>query len=121
MKKIQSYTRSMGELSMINNINGKQTKQQIDWDGNIENLGDNKANVELSTDWNGMKKKLSLKNAAMSKISQNKRFQQFFKELSAAKKMSPISPVQTKSIYNNRRPRQSRRRRPTFSTRRRRW
>jgi len=118
MGKVQSYSRSMGEISMVNNINGKETKQKIDWDGNIENLGDNKANLKFHTDWNGDENDLTLKNTPLTTISQNKKFQQFVQKLTKARSPMPIVRAKSRN-YKLRKPRRSRgRRRPVYSTRR---
>ena len=102
MRKVQSYTRSMGEMSMVNNVNGKETKQK--------------------TDWNGDENDLTLKNTPLSTISQNKKFQQFVQKLTKANQILVNRPTRANSYkYRHRRPRPSRgRRRPAFLTRRRR-
>jgi hypothetical protein len=71
------FTHSKGQVSMINNVNGQVNKQEIDWDGNVENLGKNKANLELHTNWNGTKNNLNLHNAQLATLSQNPKFKAF--------------------------------------------
>jgi len=90
MNNFRKYTQSKGQVSMINNVNGRVNKQknhwivngqvnkqEIDWDGNVENLGKNKANLELHTNWNGTKNNLNLHNAQLATLSQNPKFKAF--------------------------------------------
>ena len=77
MNNFRGYSHSKGQVSMINNVNGKVNKQEIDWDGNIENLGQNKANVAFHTNWNGTKNNLNLHNAQLATLSQNPKFKAF--------------------------------------------
>jgi hypothetical protein len=86
MNNFRGYTHSEGQVVMHNNINGTESDQRIGWLGDVANKGKNKADIKFSTDWNGKKTSLNLKNAELTTLSQNPKFKGFFTRLSKARK-----------------------------------
>ena len=80
--KFFGYSHSEGQVSMLNNVNGQQSRQQIGWDGDIKNVSPGHADIRFNTDWNGHRSNLNLKNAEITTISQNPKFKSFFNRLS---------------------------------------
>jgi hypothetical protein len=122
MNNVMGYSKSMGHVTMLNNSNGKQTKDDVEWDGNVETLDPNRANIRLHTNWNGYNTNLNLKNADVQNLNENPRFQNFFERLSRVKKAQQFRPFPDKP--QKRRfslaPRRSRRRGAATRRRRRR-
>ena len=75
-------TQSMGKVSMVNNVNGKEGKVQFGWDGKMKVTKPKRANIELHTEFNGHKNNLKLQNTNISNLKSNTKFKQFFTRLS---------------------------------------
>ena len=74
---MKGFTRSMGSITVMSNVNGKPSKRQMGWEGKMETLKPNKANLEFHTDFNGLKNDLKLKNATLAALPRNPKFKQF--------------------------------------------
>ena len=74
---MKGFTRSMGSITVMSNMNGKPSKRQMGWEGQIDTMKPNKANIELHTDFNGFKNDLKLKNATLAALPRNPKFRQF--------------------------------------------
>jgi hypothetical protein len=82
MAKFVGFTKSVGQISMVNNVNGKEGKVNFDWDGNLKTTKPKKATIELHTNFNGRKNNLKLQNADITNLKSNNKFKQFFARLS---------------------------------------
>jgi len=119
MNNVMGYSKSMGHVTMLNNSNGKQTKDDVEWDGNVVTLDPNRANIRLHTNWNGYNTNLNLKNADVEHLNENPRFQSFFERLSRVKNAQQFRPFPPKRRFSLA-PRRSRRRGAATRRRRRR-
>ena len=93
---MKGFTRSMGSITVMSNANGKPSKRQMGWEGQMETMKPNKANIELHTDFNGLKNNLVLKNASLNALPRNPKFRQFVNEFKSRA---------TPSRFGKRRPR----------------
>ena len=121
--KFFGYSHSEGQVSMLNNVNGQQSRQQIGWDGDIKNVSPGHADIRFNTDWNGHRSNLNLKNAEITTISQNPKFKSFFNRLSRPVANAPTSmarpPFTARRPYRKRwQARRATTRRRAFSRRR---
>lgn len=78
---MKGFTRSMGSITVMSNINGKPSKRQMGWEGQIDTMKPNKANIELHTNVNGVKNDLKLNNATLEALPRNPKFRQFINKI----------------------------------------
>jgi hypothetical protein len=83
---IPSSTFFSGNVQVSTNMNGMPSKQDVSWNGSVLEKGNGKATVDLSTDMNGAKNELHLKNVDSDKIMFDKRTRSFLTKLQRSKK-----------------------------------